>query len=187
MTKRVKMPGKRHRGGKILLALCNLLGTLMLLAIIASCMLIILPQSKGYYVYHIISGSMAPEIPIGSIIYVEPVEPVDINPGDVIAFQSGEGVIAHRVVRNYFVEGEFSTKGDSNEVEDTARVKYGEVIGIVVRHYPYLGEILTLYSTGIGKVYIILVAACGAMLNIVANRFRARRKAQVRYLETVDL
>lgn len=187
MSKRSMLPGKRHMGGKILLALCNLLGTLILLAIIASCLLIIVPQFRGYHVYHVISGSMAPEIPIGSILYVQPTAPEDIESGDIIAYASGEGVITHRVVRNYIVEGEFSTKGDSNETEDAERVRYHALIGKVVRYYPYLGELLTLYSTGIGKVYIVLFAACGAMLNILASRFRARQKEREQNSETAQL
>lgn len=61
------------------------------------------------------------------------------------------------------------------------------MIGVVVRHYPYLGELLMLYSTGIGKVYIVLFAACGAMLNILASRFRARRKEREQYAGTAEL
>ena len=169
---------KRNKGGKFLPTLCNLLGTLILLLIIASCLPIIVPQLQGQYVYHVISGSMAPEIPVGSIVYVEPTEPELIVTGDIIAFQSGDSVITHRVVRNYLVEGQFKTKGDANEVEDENRVPYDRLIGKVVRHYPYLGELLVVYSTNVGKVYVILFAACGAMLNILAGRLRARRKEQ---------
>ncbi|MCH5191516.1 MAG: signal peptidase I [Oscillospiraceae bacterium] len=169
---------KRHKGGKLLSALCNLLGTLILLAIIASCLLIVVPQFKDYHVYHVVSGSMTPEIPIGSIVYVQSTAPEDIQTDDIIAFRSGDSVITHRVVTNHLVEGEFTTKGDANEVEDANRVDYDELIGKVVRHYPYLGELLVVYSTKIGKIYIILFAACGAMLNILASRIRARCKEQ---------
>lgn len=171
-------PEKHHKGGKFLPALCNLLGTLILLAVIASCLLIIVPQFNEYQVYHVVSGSMTPEIPIGSIVYVKPAEPESIQPWDVIAFQSGDSVITHRVVTNHIVEGEFTTKGDANPIEDENRVKYDELIGKVERHYPYLGELLVVYSTNIGKIYIVLFAACGAMLNILASRLRARHREQ---------
>ena len=176
MSKRSMSPETHHKGGKLLPALCNLFGTLILLTVIASCLTIIIPQLNDYHVYHVISGSMTPEIPIGSIVYVQSTAPEDIQPGDVIAFQSGDSVITHRVVINHIVEGEFTTKGDANAVEDENRVDYEELIGKVVRHYPYLGELLVVYSTNIGKIYIILFAACGAMLNILASRLRARRK-----------
>ena len=175
MSKRSMSPEKRNKGGKFLPALCNLLGTLILLAVIASCLPIVVPQLKDYHVYHVISGSMAPEIPIGSIVYVQQTRPEDIVAGDVIAFQSDDGsVITHRVVTNHIVEGTFTTKGDANEVADEDRAHYDDLIGKVVRHYPYLGELLVIYSATIGKIYVVLFAACGAMLNILASRIRAR-------------
>ena len=175
MKKRSMSSKKQHKGGKILPALCNLLSALMLLAIIASCLLIVVPQLRGYVVYHVVSGSMAPEIPIGSIIYVKPTVPEQIQKDDIIAFLSGDSVITHRVVENHVNNSEFTTKGDANNVEDE-RVHYVDVVGKVVRHYPHLGELLVLYSTNIGKFYIVLFAACGAMLNILASRLRARHK-----------
>lgn len=176
MSKRSMSPEKHHKGGKFLPALCNLLGTLILLATIASYLPIVVPQLKDYHVYHVVSGSMTPEIPIGSIVYVQPTAPETIQPGDIIAFQSGDSVITHRVVINHLVEGEFTTKGDANDAEDANRVDYEELIGKVVRHYPHLGELLVVYSTNVGKIYVVLFAACGAMLNILAIRLRARRK-----------
>lgn len=175
-------PERVHKGGKFLPALCNLLGTLILLATILSCLPIVVPQFRDYQVFHVVSGSMAPEIPIGSLVYVQPTAPEEIQPGDIIAFRSGESVITHRVVKNYLVEGEFVTKGDANEVEDGNRVDYEELIGKIVRHYPYLGELLVVYSSNVGKAYIVLFAACGAMLNVLASRLRARRAERARLL-----
>lgn len=179
MSKRSMSPEKHHKGGNFLPALCNLLGTFILLAIIASCLSIVVPKLSGYQVFHIVSGSMTPEIPIGSIVYVQPTEPEDVQSDDIIAFQFDDSVITHRVVTNHIVEGNFTTKGDANEVEDERRVDYDELIGKVVRHYPYLGELLLVYSTNVGKIYIILFAACGAMLNVLASRLRVRNKEEV--------
>ena len=169
-------PEKRHKGGKLLPALCNLLGTLMLLAIIVGCSLVIVPQINGYSVFHVVSGSMAPEIPIGSLVYVKPIEPEVVQTGDIIAFQSGESVITHRVVTNHLIEREFTTKGDVNADDATERVDYRKLIGIVAYHYANLGELLMIFSTAIGKLYIVLFAACGAMLNVLASHLRARHR-----------
>lgn len=177
MRERLMSPKKRHKGGKVLPALCNLLGILILLAIIASGLMLVLPQWRGYDVYHVVSGSMAPEIPIGSIVYVHPIAPEDVQSGEIIAFWSpNDAVITHRVVKNFIIEGEFSTKGDANPSEDGDRTRYEKLIGVVKYHYPFLGELLSFYSTIVGKIYIILFAACGAMLNILASRLRARHK-----------
>ncbi|MCH5182602.1 MAG: signal peptidase I [Oscillospiraceae bacterium] len=189
MRERLMSPKKRHKGGKVLPALCNLLGILILLAIIASGLMLVLPQWRGYDVYHVVSGSMAPEIPIGSIVYVHPIAPEDVQSGEIIAFWSpNDAVITHRVVKNFIIEGEFSTKGDANPSEDGDRTRYEKLIGVVKYHYPFLGELLSFYSTIVGKIYIILFAACGAMLNILASRLRARHKvwckpAKTRHVE----
>lgn len=169
-------PEPRKKRGKLLPALCNLLGTFILIAAIASCLPVVVPRFMGYEVYHVISGSMEPEIPVGSIVYVEAVRPEDIAVGTVIAFQSGDSVITHRVVENHLVEGEFTTKGDANAGEDMNSVDYDNVIGRVARHYPVLGALMELYTSTIGKIYIILFAACGAMLNLLASRIRDNRR-----------
>ena len=167
----------RKRGGRLVPLLLNIVGTLILLSVILACLPMVLPKALGYEMYNIVSGSMEPEIPIGSVIYVEQVLPEDLQVDDVIAFQSGESVIAHRVVRNQVVEGEITTKGDANEGEDMNTVSYPDVIGRVVKHIPMLGAFMEIYSTNVGKVYLIIFAGCGAMMNLLAGRIRERRKS----------
>lgn len=157
-----------------LAALCNVFGVLILLAVIGSCLLLVLPGFMGYEVYNVVSGSMEPEIPVGSLIYVSPALPEEVGVGDVIAFESGGSVVTHRVVKNRQLEGDFVTKGDTNEKEDLNPVPYEELIGLVAHSIPYLGEFMLIYTTKIGKAYVICFAACGAMLNILAGRLRDR-------------
>lgn len=153
-------------------AFCSLIGTLMLLIVIALAVPLTVPGYLGYQVYNVVSGSMEPSIPIGSVIYVKTVDPVDITKGDVIAFQSGDSVIMHRVVDNKIVEGTFVTKGDANEAEDMNEVPYTSLIGLVVRHIPVMGQLLILFGSTFGRVCMICFAACGALLNILGARFR---------------
>ena len=67
------------KGGKIAPALCNILGILILASVILTCVPIVVPRMIGYDVYNIISGSMEPAIPVGSLIYVEAAVPADIQ------------------------------------------------------------------------------------------------------------
>ena len=167
----------KKRGGKLVPALCNIFGTLILVSVIALYLPITLAHARGYEVYNVVSGSMEPAIPVGSVIYVETLRAEDVAEGDVIACHGGSSVIAHRVVKNRVGEGEFITKGDANAREDMQDVPYLSLIGKVVRHYPFLGGMMTLYTSKIGKAYVICFAACGAMFNILAGRIRARRRA----------
>lgn len=166
----------RNKGGKLVPALCNIAGTLILLAVIVFCLPVTLAKLCGYEVYNVVSGSMEPDIPVGSVIFVEPVEAGTVDEGDVIAFRSEGSVIAHRVVRNRVVEGEFVTKGDANQEEDINPVNYRELVGKVGRCYPVMGHLLFLYTSGVGKAYMLCFAACGAMLNILAGRLRENRQ-----------
>lgn len=167
---------KRRVSQKVVPALFNLLGTLILLFVLAAALAVTVPRLMGYQVYHIVSGSMEPEIPIGSVVFVSPTKPEDASQGDVVAFWRNEAVITHRVVDNRVVEGEIRTKGDANEGEDPSPVHYSDFIGTVSRHVPYIGAVLVLFNSTVGKVYVVAFAACGAMLNILAGRIRQRAK-----------
>lgn len=153
-------------------ALCNVIGTLMLLVVIAAALPLTIPNFMGYEVYNVVSGSMEPTIPVGSIIYVKEIDPSDIYSGDIIAFHSGDSVIMHRVTQNKVVEGTFTTKGDANDGEDMSEVPYKDLIGIVVRHIPILGQLLILFGSTFGRICMVCFAACGALLNILGGRFR---------------
>jgi signal peptidase I len=182
-----KQRSKQREGGKIIPALCNLLGTLILLAVIALCLPMTLPRLMGYEVYHVVSGSMEPEIPVGSVIYVEPVDAAQIEAGEIIAFQSGDSVITHRVVKNQVVEGSFVTKGDANDQEDVNSVPYAYLIGRVAYHLPVLGELMGVLSSTVGKLYVICFDACGAMLNILAGMLRNRQRERLRLILEQEL
>lgn len=98
------------KGGKWFPALCSVLGTLILLGIIAAFLPLTVPRFLGYEIYEVVSGSMEPEIPVGSVLYVAPSAPEEIEAGDVIAYRKGDSVVTHRVEENRYVEGEFVTK-----------------------------------------------------------------------------
>ena len=155
-------------------ALLRILGILFIAAVIVSCIPLTVPGLFGYGVYNVESGSMAPEIPTGSVIYVKQVAPEEIAAGDVITFQNEGGTITHRVLSNKIIEGEFITKGDANEKEDLEPVPYSALVGKVTFHLPVLGRFLIVYSSFIGKIYVLIFAACGVMMNILAGRIRGK-------------
>ena len=165
----------KPKGGNVLPALCGILGTLILLAVIAVSALLTVPRILGYEMFEVISGSMEPEIPVGSIVYTKAVPPEEIEPGDVIAFSRGEeDVVTHRVVENYGFDGKFITKGDANEINDFEPIPYENLIGRVERHIPVIGRFMALLTGTVGKIYLLGLAACGVMFNILASRLRRR-------------
>ena len=52
-------------------AICSVLGTAILIFIILICIPFTIPKFLGGQIYTVISGSMEPEIPVGSLVYVE--------------------------------------------------------------------------------------------------------------------
>ena len=170
----------KAKGGKLLPALCNIIGTLMLLVVIATFVPLTVPTWFGYEIYSVVSPSMEPEIPMDSVVYVKIANAAEIAEGDVIAFRSGDSIVTHRVVRNNTVEGYFTTKGDANPIEDMNPVLYADLIGRVTRHFPRVGPFLRLYTSPVGKMYVLIFALCGMMFNILASRLRARRRERLR-------
>lgn len=143
------------------------IGKLILIIVILFCIPLTIPKVLGYQVYHVISGSMHPSIPINSVVYVEKKEAAQIQKGDIIAFYSvsdSGAIITHRVVKNQVVSGQFVTKGDANNKEDIAPVPYEYVIGKVVLSIPLLGGVFSVMTTLIGKIVVGCLVLIGAYL-----------------------
>lgn len=143
------------------------IGKLILIIVILFCIPLTIPKVLGYQVYHVISGSMQPSIPINSVVYVEKKEAAEIQKGDIIAFYSvsdSGAIITHRVVKNQVVSGQFVTKGDANNKEDIAPVPYEYVIGKVVLSIPLLGGVFSAMTTLIGKIVVGCLVLIGAYL-----------------------
>ncbi len=168
------------RGGKIIPAFCNIVGILILLSVIVTFIPVTVPRLMGYQIYNIVSGSMEPAIPVGSLVYAELVQPAEVQEGEIIVFYSGGSAVTHRVVQNRLVEGEFVTKGDANAQEDLNTIAYASLIGRVKYHIPFIGQLLVIYTNGVGKIYVICYAACGVMFNMLASRLRDRARERQR-------
>lgn len=101
----------------------------------------------GLRPFAVLSGSMEPEYPVGSLVYVKKTDPASLRVGDVITFmQSEDTVVTHRVVEILPDEEDetvlrFRTKGDGNDAEDGALVHHKNVLGRVVFTVPWLGYV----------------------------------------------
>lgn len=99
----------------------------------------------GWYTFRVVvSGSMTPTIPVGSVVVTWPTENYGV--GDVITFHSQDfhGMpTTHRIVEVKTVNGHeaYITKGDANEDPDYGATPKSEVLGEVFLHVPYAGYI----------------------------------------------
>jgi len=166
------MSKNANKGGSFLPALCSIIGTAILIGVIILLIPMSTPRLFGYDMYNVVSGSMAPEIPVGSMIFVEAVDSGELKEDDIIAFYRNGSVITHRVVENNILEGKITTKGDANNTEDMAPVMYKEVIGRVRFHIPILGDLSSHLTSSFGKIYLLALIVLGLLLHLLAVRLR---------------
>ena len=66
--------------------------------VIALAVVSFVPRAFGYTPFAVLSGSMEPEFPVGSMVFVRQVEPTDIAVGDNATFYRSDGaVVTHQV------------------------------------------------------------------------------------------
>ena len=152
-------------------AFCSALGTVLLTVLILACIPLTLPKAFGFQIYTVISGSMEPAIPTGSLVYVRYEEPDTIVKDDVIAFYSNNAdgsIITHRVVSNSPAMGQFITKGDANEEKDMNPIPYNNYIGKVKLSVPVVGGIAQAATGAAGKIAAASLIGLAVILEIVA-------------------
>lgn len=96
-------------------------GVVVAIALVA---LILAPRVLPVQTLVVVSGSMEPAIPIGSLILMERVESASLGVGEIITFQRPDRVgelITHRIVAEQVAPDgtrAFATKGDASGVPD---------------------------------------------------------------------
>ena len=174
-----KKKDRKKTGRNVPAVLCSSLGTLLLVLLIAACVPLTVPRMLGYALYTVVSGSMEPAIPTGSLVYVEHVAPEDIEEGDVIAFYDAvdvASVITHRVVTNSTVMGEFVTKGDANEANDMRPIPYSYLIGRVRMSVPELGALAQIFTSNAGKLAAASALGLCVVLHLLAALLRKKQE-----------
>ncbi|MBQ3180974.1 MAG: signal peptidase I [Firmicutes bacterium] len=131
----------------------------------------------GLEVYTVLSGSMEPTYHTGSLIYVQDVDPYEIEAGQVITFLLDEDTVAtHRVVEVLPDENDptvvrFRTKGDANDAEDGSPVHYKNVLGSPVFSIPQLGYLANYIQNPPGTYIAISVGAILLLLILLPELF----------------
>jgi signal peptidase len=145
---------------------------------------VLAPRLGGATPYTILTGSMQPAMPPGTLVVVKPVEPEHIAIGTVITYQLESGkptVVTHRVVR-VGIDGTgqriFSTQGDANNAPDAIPVLPAQVRGEEWYSVPYLGH-LNNALTGGERAIAVYVVGFGLILyaaTMFAGAARDRRR-----------
>ena len=149
------------------------------------------PRLLGYEPQVVLSGSMKPALPVGSVVFVKPVPVAQITVGDIITFrharpEANEILVTHRVTEilipgdasNDSTEFAFRTKGDANGDVDNWIVPAANVEGTVRFSVPYMGYVTDRVRTPEGFLVLIglpaLLIVIGEVRSIVAELRKPR-------------
>ena len=117
----------------------------LVLVLMLAVLTILLPLLVGGRALTVLTSSMEPGFPPGTLVVVRPMPAQEIRLGDVLTYQieSGKpGVVSHRVVEKSTStrgEIEFVTKGDNNDAVDEKPVREVQVVGTLWYSIPLLG------------------------------------------------
>lgn len=129
----------------------------------------------GYKSYIIKTNSMEPTININDVIITRKVERDEIKTGDVITFMQNGEVITHRITQ-IDENGEYTTKGDNNNIEDTFKIDYENIEGKHVLTIPYLGKVVQALDNKIVFLIITLIVLIFMLITIQNQEKRENRR-----------
>jgi signal peptidase len=154
------------RGVLYAIALGLSTGLLLIVAALAV-VLIVVPKATGSTPLTVLTQSMEPTLPPGTLLVVRPTAVEDIQVGDVVTYQIVSGqpaVISHRVVSvssSSTGERTFVLKGDNNAKADPAPVTAAQIRGVVWYSVPDIGVVNQLVN---GSRSWLIPAVAGVLL-----------------------
>lgn len=107
----------------------------------------------GYNYKTVLTGSMEPAIPVGSIVITKEQSSYEME--DIISFQEEGAIITHRIIT---IDRErYITKGDANNVADTEEVQQKQILGKVILTIPLLGYLVMWLMSPVGIISLFII------------------------------
>jgi len=171
-------------GKKVLSFIGNLMFYVILIVVVAGVALFGLQEEGapprnlfGYSVMTVLTGSMEPYLPVGTLLVMGPVADNDIQVGDVITFiRNDRRTITHRVeeIVPGFADGRpgFVTRGDAVATRDPETVRADNVIGEIIWSNYFLGQVIVFIQRNVMMV-IMGGVMVGALIFVVKKFFLA--------------
>ncbi len=142
------------------------------------------PIATGADTYTVLTRSMEPGLPPGTLLVVRPAAQDSLHVGDVVTYQLHPGkpdVVTHRIVR---VEASsdgtkrYITRGDANAVADASPVRAEQVRGRVWYAIPAVGWLAVVKNGTSLQPWLIGVGALLVLYSLVsiARWLRSRRR-----------
>lgn len=145
----------------------------VVIAVIAIYLAIAAPILLGYRPMVVLSGSMEPTYPVGSITYYHKCTFDELEEGKPLTFNAGESLVTHRMVTVNGLSRTVITKGDNNATEDPVPVEENQVVGQATDFaVPYAGYFVT-YGK---KPIVIVIMAIILLLHYVLDGIVSKQK-----------
>ncbi len=167
--------GKRRGPGAVFVKIFRVIGRIVFFSIPIILLLVIISQASGVRYMCVLSSSMEPELPQGSLIVVVPRRAEEIRTGDNLTYFISGNYVTHRVVRIDRENKKIITKGIAGKLED-APVPYGAVKGVQKLCFPGLGRLAEKLGTARGKIIILSAATAIFIAVIIADIILGRRR-----------
>lgn len=145
----------------------GVLGAVLFAGTALALALALYPAVTGGSSLAVLSGSMSPGLPVGTMVFIRPVEPADIEVGDVMTFQprpDAPELVTHRVIGidDSGPAPVFTTQGDANRTPDIDAVPASAVRGELWLGVPHLGRLAAVLHSPKGVGVLILLACAVA-------------------------
>lgn len=140
------------------------LGLLALVAATAA-VLIVVPKATGSVPLTVLTASMEPRLPPGTLVVVRPIDPSDVRVGQVVTYQIASGrpeVVTHRVIAITSASDgrrEFTFRGDANAAADASPVADVQIRGALWYSVPGVGWANEIVNGRARTLVVPLVAA----------------------------
>lgn len=150
---------------------------------------VLVPRLGGATPYTVLTGSMRPSLPPGTLAVVKPVPLEEIGIGSVVTYQlrSGEpAVVTHRVIEvgsDLTGARRWRTQGDANDVADAAWVRPEQIRGEVWYAVPRMGYVASAFDPADRELAARLI---GVALLVYAGVMFTRSIRRTRRAEVVS-
>lgn len=149
----------------------NAVSIVLVVAVVILAVLIAGVRVFGITPFKVLTGSMEPNYPVGSMIYIKNnVDAGSLEIGDTITFNFNDSYATHRIVDIRDSEEdpgtlEFQTKGDANKLTDGKWVQESDIVGKLLFSIPVFGFFANYIQTPPGCY--VSIAVCGALVIFV--------------------
>lgn len=128
-----------------------------------------LPIQNNYKIMAVLSGSMAPAIPTGSLVLVVPQS--HYKTGEVVTFTGGQIPTTHRITEVRADNGQsfYSTKGDANNAADFGQISQKQILGKVFLSVPLAGYLVSLLKTKTGFFVLVGLPAIWLIISEIGK------------------